>query len=157
MGYLIEKFQRIWTATSNVGETLQSAGQIEREYLYKACNGDREIEGLDNATYSKICTWREQFQEPYAEASATYQQKLQTLRQQAATAEQQRQIQQLIALQQQLVQQQRGQQIRSELNQTTQQILEGVRNTPGPQVAPILPPGGDKVICTTVGRVTTCR
>lgn len=155
--HLIGKFEKIWAATSNVGVTLQSAGQIEREYLYKACNGEREIEGMDNATYSKICTWRDQFKEPYAEASANYQQQLQTMRQQAATAEQQRQIQQLIVLQQQLVQQQRSQQTRSELNQSTQQILEGVRSRPAPQVAPLLPPGGDKVICSTIGSITTCR
>lgn len=155
--HLIGKFEKIWAATSNVGVTLQSVGQIEREYLYTACNGEREIEGLDNATYFKICTWRDQFKEPYAEASAAYQQQLQTMRQQAATAEQQRQVQQLIALQQQLVQQQRSQQTRSELNQATQQILEGVRSRPAPQVAPLLPPGGDKVICNTIGSITICR
>lgn len=106
--HLAEKFNQIRSATTNAGAKLQSAAQIEREYLYKACDGEREIEGLDQTTYSKICTWRDQFKEPYAQASAAYQQRLQTMRQQAATAVQQRQIQQLIELQQQMAQQQRS-------------------------------------------------
>jgi len=119
---------------------------------------------LDQTEYTKICTWRDQFKEPYAVASANYQRQLESLQQRAATAEQQRQIQQQIAMQQYMVQQQRNQQAwndisqaNRQLQQQTQQTLQGVQSWQPPQVQPITPPGGNKVICNTIGTITTCR
>lgn len=162
--HLSSKYQEILSATSQANLTLQGAQQIEREYLFKACSGKNTIAGLDNATYTKICSWRDQFKEPYAAASANYQRQLESLRQQAASAEQQRQIQQQIALQQQMLQQQQNQQTWNQINQasqqlqqSTQQILQGTSGWQAPQVQPIAPPGGNRVTCYTVGSIVTCR
>lgn len=161
---LSAKYQEIASAASGANASLQRAQQIEREYLFKACNGKSSIAGLDNATYTKICTWRDQFKAPYAVASANYQRQLESWKQQAATADQQRQIQQQIAIQQQMLQQQQNQQAWNEINQAnqrlqqqTQQIMQGVNSWQAPQVQPITPSGGDKVICNTIGSITTCR
>lgn len=162
--HLSSKYQEVLSAISQANSVLQRAQQIEREYLFKACNGKSGIDGLDNATYTKICSWRDQFKEPYAAASASYQRQLESMRQQAATAEQQRQIQQQIALQQQMLQQQQNQQTWNQINQasqqlqqTTQQILQGTSSWQAPQVQPIAPPGGNRVTCYTVGSIVTCR
>lgn len=164
--HLSEKYQEILNATSQASTNLQKAQQIEREYLFKACNGKGSVEGLDMATYMKICTWREQFKEPYAIASANYQKTLENMKQQAATAEQQRQIQQQIALQQQVLAQQQSQQawnalgqVGRDLQQSGQQMLQSINNSPVPQVQPLTlsPLGGNKVVCTTIGSITTCR
>lgn len=163
-GHVLSKFQEISSGTARAGSILQSAQQIEREYLFKACNGKSGVKGLDNATYTKICTWRAQFKEPYAIASANYQRQLESLKQQAATAGQQRQIQQQIAVQQQMLQQQQNQQAWNQINQANQQlqqqtqhIMQSVNSWQPPQVLPITAPGGNKVICQTIGSITTCR
>lgn len=162
--HLSSKYQEVLSAASQANSVLQRAQQIEREYLFKACNGKSGIDGLDKATYTKICSWRDQFKEPYAAASANYQRQLDSMRQQAATADQQRQIQQQIALQQQMLQQQQSQQTWNHINQasqqlqqTTQQILQGTSSWQAPQVQPIAPPGGNRVTCYTVGSIVTCR
>jgi hypothetical protein len=162
--HLQAKYQEVLDATSRANVSLQQAQQIEREYLFKACNGKSSINGLDNAVYTKICTWRDQFKEPYSIASANYQKQLDSMKQQAATAEQQRQIQQQISLQQQILQQQLNQQAWNEVNQasqqlqqSSQQIMQSVNSWQAPQVQPITPLGGNKVVCHTIGRITTCR
>jgi len=168
--HLYSKYQEIVNATSQANANLQSAQQIEREYLFKACNGKSGIKGLDNSDYTKICTWRDQFKERYAVASANYQRQLESLKQQATTAEQQRQIQQQIAQQQQMLQQQRNQQAWNEANQRSQQQTQQlvpawqpqvqpfqVQPWVAPQVQPIAPPGGNRIICNTIGSITTCR
>jgi hypothetical protein len=171
--HLQTMYQEVVDATSRASADLQRPQQIEREYLFKACNGKGSIKGLDNSDYTKICTWRDRFKEPYAIASANYQRQLESLRQQATTAEQQRQIQQQIAQQQQMLQQQRNQQTWNEANQQlqqqTQQILDhasqqlqqqgwqGVNSWQAPQVQPLTPPSRSTVICQTIGSITTCR
>jgi hypothetical protein len=164
INHLWAKYQAILTASSAANAKLQQAQQIEREYLFKACDGKSGIDGLDNATYTKICTWREQFREPYAIAAANYQRQLETLRQQAATADQQRQIQQQIALQQQMLRQQQDQQVWNRLNQTSQQlqqqtdqILGGITNRQAPQVQQPTTSNGEVVVCNSVGSIVICR
>jgi hypothetical protein len=162
--HLQSKYQEILTVTSAANATLQRAQQAEREYLYKACNGKSSIRGLEQVEYTRICTWRDQFKEPYATASAKYQKQLEVLRQNAASAEQQRLLQQQITTQQYMLQQQRDQQAWNDLNQAsrqlqqqTQQTLRGVQSWQAPQVQPITPPGGNRVVCNTIGSITTCR
>jgi len=170
--HLSSQYQEVLNVTSQASANLERAQQIEREYLYKACNGKSSIRGLDNSDYTKICTWRDQFKEPYAIASANYQRQLESLRQQATTAEQQRQIQQQIAQQQEMLQQQRNQQAWNEANRASQQLLDqanqaaqqlqqqaqrGANSWQAPQVQPIAPPGGNRIVCNTIGSITTCR
>lgn len=164
MDHLHDEYQEILNGISQASAKLQRAEQIEREYLFKACNGKGSINGLDNSDYTRICTWRDQFRAPYATASANYQRQLERLKQQAVTAEQQRQIQQQIYLQQQALQQQMNQQAWNQINQAnqqlqqqTQQATQGVNSWQAPQVQPVTPPAGNKVICQTVGSITTCR
>lgn len=165
------KYQAISDATAQAHLSLQKAATIEREYLFKACNGKSGIKGLDNATYTKICKWRDQFKVPYATASANYQRQLATMQQQAVTAGQQQQIQQQIAMQQQIANQQQALQQRRNSQASSdagEQILESsgdflrnatqsTYNWQPPAVQPITPPGGNNVTCYTIGRITRCR
>jgi hypothetical protein len=162
--HLMSKYQVVLAAVSQAKASLQFAQQIEREYLFKACSGKAGLKGLANAQYMKICTWRDQFKQPYAIASANYQRQLESLKQQAATAEQQRQLQAQIVMQQMMIQRQQDQQGWALVNQgnqilqqQTQQILQGTQNWQPPQVQPITPPGGYKIICNRIGSITTCR
>lgn len=164
INHIFSKYQEIINAASQANSKLQRAQQIEREYLFKACNGRSGIDGLDNSTYTKICSWRDQFKEPYAIASANYQKQLESLRQQAVTAEQQLQIQKQIALQQQMLQQQKNTQILNAVNQTTrdiqqntQQMLQGMNSWQTPQVQPSVSQGEGQVICQTIGSITICN
>lgn len=131
--HLFTKYQEVLNATSQANVVIQRAQQIEREYLFKACNGKSSIEGLDDAIYTKICSWRDQFKESYETASANYQRKLEDMRQQAATAEQQHQIQQQINLQKQMLWQQQLQTL-NQINQSNKSIT-----------------------CNKIGSFTTCR
>jgi len=162
--HILGKYQEVLNSTSQAHIVLQQAQQIEREYLFKACNGKGSIDGLDNTAYTKICFWRDQFKAPYETASANYQRQLESMTQQAANAEQQRQIQQQITLQQQMLQQQRNQQAWNEINQAsqqlqqrTQQTLQGVNSWQAPQVQPVAPLGGSRVTCYKIGSIVTCR
>jgi hypothetical protein len=162
--HLWSKYQEVASVTSRATAQLQRAEQIEREYLFKACNGKSGIKGLANSVYTKICTWRDQFKAPYALASANYQRQLESLRQRAATAEQERQIQLQMAMQQRMLQDQRDQQSWNQINQASQQlqqqsqqILQNMQNWRAPQVQPIVPPNGNKILCQTVGITTSCR
>lgn len=162
--HISAKYQEVLNSTSQANVVLQRAQQIEREYLFKACNGERSVDGLDNAAYTKACSWRDQFKAPYEAASISYQRQLENMTQQAVNAEQQRQIQQQIALQQQILQQQRNQQAWNEISQASrqlqqgaQQVLQGVNSWQVPQVQPAAPLGGSRVTCYTIGSITTCR
>ncbi|KFZ39112.1 hypothetical protein HR45_01555 [Shewanella mangrovi] len=157
-------YQKVRTDLGQVTQHLQSAQQIEREYLYKACNGNSAIKGLKQREYTKVCTWRDQFKKPYAEASLRFQQRLKNMQAQAANVEQQRLIQQQIAMQQQIVQQQQNQQIWNQINQTSQQLqqnnqrmLQSINSWQAPQVQPIATPSRNIAVCHTVGSIVMCN
>lgn len=83
--------------------------QMEREYLYLACNGKHEINGLDNKTATKICNWRNQFKDVYEKALTKYSQDLEKQKQKAEVAAQQRLTQQQLDIHQRQLQQQQAQ------------------------------------------------
>lgn len=149
------------------GVQLQQAQQIERAYLYKVCSDNTastSIPGLDRARYTKICTWWDKYRQPYAAAEQRYAAQLASLRERVATAEQQRQVQRQIDLQQRMARRQIEQQGWDELSrssqqlqQQTQQILQQAQDYRPPVFQPLTPPGGNKVICNTVGSMTICR
>ena len=162
--HLMAKYQAIQSAAAQADIGLQQAQRIEREYLFKACNGRSGLKGLDDAEYTRICHWRDQFSQAYQTASANYQRQLAELNQQAAAARQQRQMEEQFAVQQLMMQRQQDQQGWALLNQgaqmlqqQTQQTLQGIQNWQPPQLQPITPPGGYKVICNHIGNMTTCR
>lgn len=172
--YLYGKYQDILSATSQADSILQKARQIEREYLFKACSGKNGINGLDNAVYTKICTWRDQYKEPYATALASYQKQLESLKQQATYEEQKR-------LQQQQIIQQKKQQESTEawanIANSASQVLNSVADgynkqanmynsmsksmsqMPSPVIQPITPFNTNKKTynCIHVGISTNCK
>ena len=149
---------------------LERARQMEREYLYLACNGKYSIEGLGNDIVTKICTWRGQFKEPYQKALAKYTGEMDKLKNKAEVAAQQRLAQRQIDAQQKQLQQQQSQieaqqltntlnQIGAQMQSAGQQMLRNVNNQSAPLVnfAPFTAPGGNSIRCVTVGAVTNCR
>jgi len=163
-----EKYLAVLQAQTEVNQNIDYARQIEREYLYLACNGAHSIKGLDAGTATKICTWRDQFKQPYDDALARYNEQLEQMKHRAQTAAQQRQIQQQIALQQQMISQQQSQmafqqslntldQFSQQMQRSTMQMQQQMMNQPAPQVAPLSMPGSNQIRCIHVGPTTNCR
>lgn len=74
-------------------EDAAKAQQMEREYLYMACAADYSIKGVppkDMEIARQICTWRDQWKEPYARAEAKYKQEIEQKRLEVVQAEKQR-------------------------------------------------------------------
>lgn len=166
--HLLAKVGEIQAAINIANASFQQAQQLEREYLYMACNGKHSIAGLDAAVATEICTWRDQFKEPYEKALADYQQRMERQRQQSEIAEQQIQQQRMnqaqLAQQQAIANHQAWQGINNILQGTTNQInqinqqTQNLMSFPTPQVQPIAPPGGSRVTCTTLSNGTViCR
>lgn len=157
VNHLLSKVAETQEAIAITNVSVQKAQQMEREYLYMACNGKHTIKGLDNATATMICTWRDQFKQPYEKALANYQRQMEQQRQQAAVQEQQlaqqRMHQAQLAQQQAIANQQAWQSINNTLQNTTNQInqqTQSMMNFQVPQVQPISPPGRNRVICSTL-------
>lgn len=95
-----EYITKVTNAMSEAQAALQKAGvaaakaqQMEREYLHMACAADYIIKGVppkDMEIARQICTWRDQWKEPFAKAEANYKQEIERKRQEVAQAEQQR-------------------------------------------------------------------
>lgn len=154
------------TAQSNI----ERARQIEREYLYLACNGKHVIDGLDSQVATKICNWRSQFKDPYEKSLAKYTSDMEALKRKAESANQQRVAQQQLDLQQRRLQQQQSQievqqlnnaltQFGQQMQNTGQQMLSSVMSQPAPQVnfAPFNSSGSNQIRCINTGPVTNCR
>ena len=164
--HLLGKLAEANTAISKASAASSRAQQMEREYLFAACKSNYSIEGVpakDIPVTREICTWREQWKEPYAKAQASYEQKMADARQQVSVREQQldlQRTQQQLAMQQQYAASaaawasvtQSLQQTTNNLQQQTQQIM----NYRAPQVQPIGQPS-NQVVCTTFGRITKCQ
>jgi len=145
------KYQEVLHASSQASASLERAKQIEREYLFKACNGKSGIQGLDNAIYTKICNWRDHFKEPYATASAKFQQRLNDLRQQAATAQKNNIAREQIAQQQEVLQM-------LQIQQASRQPV--TQSGPSFQAQPFVNPFAEKnpsVVCNHIGNQTICK
>lgn len=167
---LSEKLKVTRNALTGAQVNIERAQQMEREYLYMACNGKHDINGLDNKTATKICNWRSQFKDPYEKSLAKYTQEMERLKQKAEVAEQQRLTQQQLDVQQRRLQQQQSQQdfqqfanalgqFGQQMQNSGQQMLNSVTNQPTPQVnfAPFTPSGGNQIRCFNTGQITNCR
>lgn len=167
---LTDKLGRIKNLMSSTQSNVDFARQMEREYLYMACNGRHVIDGLDSNTATKICSWRSQFKELYEKSLEKYTQNMEQLKKQAETAAQQRLAQQQLDVQQRQLQQQQTQQelqqIANALGQFGQQMqssgqnmLNGAVNQPTPQVnfSPLIPQGKNRITCFNSGQFTNCR
>lgn len=141
---------------------LERARQMEREYLYLACNGRHTIDGLDADAATKICTWRAKFEPRVNAARVAFNQKLDQLRKNAQIAVEQRYAQQ--QAQQQYNQQQlqafagaladMGQQMRAAGQQSLNAVAPA---TAVPTVAPIGIKPNNTVLCMQTGNFVTCR
>lgn len=150
---------------------LERARQMEREYLYLACNGKYSIEGLGNDIVTKICTWRGQFKEPYEKALAKYTSEMDKLKIKQKLRRSSAWLSDKLMLQQKQLQQQQSQieaqqltntlnQIGAQMQSAGQQMLRNVNNQSAPLVnfAPFTAPeNGNSIRCVTVGAVTNCR
>jgi hypothetical protein len=173
VNHMVEKHKAVQSAVARANTTLEIAQQMEKEYLYKACNDSYTMEGLDNLVFKKICNWRDQYKQPFEKASAKYMQFILEMKQKAEAVSQQVAAQQRIAAQQAQVQKQESQrelsqladsfrQLGQQIQNGGQQTLNDVRSQPSPQVnfapfQPFSPFGGNKTRCVTVGMVTNCQ
>lgn len=157
---LFEKLEVIKTRLAEAQKGVDIARQMEREYLYLACNGKHVIEGLDNKTATKICTWRDQFKVAYEKALAKYTQEMGQLKQRAEVATQQRITEQQINTRQ--TQQDVDQffntlgQFGQQMQNSSQQMMNSVLSRPAPQVN-FGQQENNQVTCVNAGIVTSCR
>jgi hypothetical protein len=169
VAHLGGKLKAVQTALAAGQSKLERARQMEREYLYMACNGKHTINGLDNSTATKICNWRSQFKPAYDKTFAKYTGDLEQLRKRAEVVEQQRLAQQQINVQQRQLQQQQSQQelqalaiglgqLGQQMRDAGQQSLNSVK-LPSTQVdfTPFKPQGNNSVTCLNTGSTTYCR
>lgn len=80
-------------AVQNASADAAKAQQMEREYLHMACAADYSIKGMpvkDMEIARQICTWRDQWKEPYARAETKYKQQMEQRQREVAQTEQQR-------------------------------------------------------------------
>lgn len=167
VAHLISKSTEAYASVAVAESAIERAKQIEREYMYMACNGKYEISGLDKEISTKICTWRDKFKTPHKVALEKMTHEMARLKERAEEANKQRSTQQQIYRQQaQLNQQQQNielQQMANTLNQMGQQMrnsgqqaLQSTMGTPTPQVSPWSAPS-NQVRCVSAGSVTNCR
>ena len=167
VAHLNAKMKETADQVNMVEGSLEPARKMEREYLYLACNGKHTIDGLEPEVAKKICTWRNQFKEPYAKAIEKAKSQLDDLTKKAEAAAIERRNQQQVALEQRRIQAQQTQQdvqsFVAELNQASQQFLNNsvqMRNNVMSQPTPMPSFGlqGNNVVnCTTIGSITSCR
>ena len=87
------KYREIGGFQNRASNNIEKARRMEREYLYLACNGKHEISGLEKEVANEICTWREQFQEPFKLAQKQYNENLERMKIEARSQEEKRKIQ----------------------------------------------------------------
>jgi hypothetical protein len=164
--HLLGKIAEANAAIGKASAASMRAQQMEREYLFAACKSEYSIKGVppeDLPFTREVCTWRDQWKEPYVKAQASYERKLAEARQQVSAREQQlalQRTQQQIAMQQQLAANAAAWQAFSQsMQQTTnsiQQQTQHFMNYQAPQVQPIGQPS-TQIVCKTFGNITKCQ
>lgn len=94
----------ILNTQNRVSSDVGKAKSIEKEYLYLACSGTHKISGLDARVSNKICTWRNQFQEPLKMAQKQYNEHLERMKSEARSQEDQRKVQEQLDYQKRMAQ-----------------------------------------------------
>ncbi len=90
---LTEEIDEAQAAVQKAYADATKAQQTEREYLHMACAADYSIKGVpakDMEIARQICTWRDQWKEPYSRAEINYKQEMEQKQQEVVQAEQQR-------------------------------------------------------------------
>ncbi|BDS30369.1 hypothetical protein [Aeromonas caviae] len=147
------------------------AQQMEREYLHMACTADYSIKGVpakDMEIARQICTWRDQWKEPYARAEAKYKQEMEQKQREVAQAEQQRAYiaaQQMQAAAAQSAafsasMNQMNQALQQQNNNTLQQINQmnqQLQNQNNQMMESWAPQQNKTTICNRIGNQVFCR
>ncbi len=92
IGQLRDRIGEVQAAIQKASVDADKAQQMEREYLHMACAADYSIKGVpakDMEIARQICTWRDQWKEPYARAEAKYKQEMEQKQREVAQVEQQ--------------------------------------------------------------------
>lgn len=98
------KYQEILNNQAKVSQDIEKVKMMEKEYLHLACNGKHKISGLDKNTANKVCAWRDQFQEPLKAAQKQYNDKLERMKSEAHSQDEQRKIQEQLDYQKRMAQ-----------------------------------------------------
>lgn len=168
--YIAKMTEAIGEAQASVQKASADAAkaqQMEREYLHMACAADYSIKGVppkDMKIARQICTWRDQWKEPYAKAEAKYKVELEQRQQAVARAEQQ---QAYIAAQQAQVAAARAAanqaewaSINNSLQSTTNQLLQfnqQLQNQNNQIMNSWAPQRSNTTVCNYVGSQFICR
>lgn len=131
---LLNKYAEVQETARRGVEIRKQAKKMEKEYLYFACNGKHLISGLGKDISNKLCTWSEQFKEPYKVAQKKYvewqERNLERMRAEARTQQEQQRLQ----VEHQRLQQQQEQQAWDALNRGLKSFDDSmdsiIQNTP---------------------------
>tara|TARA_Y100001960_G_scaffold68919_1_gene72955 strand:- start:81 stop:1532 length:1452 start_codon:yes stop_codon:yes gene_type:complete len=88
-----EKYHELSESNSRVQQNIQAVRRMEAMYLNQACNGEHEISGLEKNISNKICTWRNQFKEPFELAKNRFDESLERMKAEAQKQLEQQRIQ----------------------------------------------------------------
>lgn len=133
--YIAHLENRISEATEAVNKAYEdaaAAARMERAYLRLACADDYSIKGVpakDMKITRQICTWRDQWKEPYARAEAKYNQEMESLKQKEAQAAQAEQQRAYIAAQQEQAAAAKKAQAMENFNQVINGLNQAIKDT----------------------------
>ena len=88
-----DKFQEIVESDSRIVNKIEQVRRMENKYLNQTCNGKHEILGLEKKVSNKICTWRNQFKEPFELAQNRFNQSIERMKAEAQEQAEQQKIQ----------------------------------------------------------------
>ncbi|SVE05663.1 uncharacterized protein METZ01_LOCUS458517, partial [marine metagenome] len=83
LSMVVEKYQESSESNSRVKQKIQAVRRMEAMYLNQACNGEHEISGLEKNISNKICTWKNQFKEPFELAKNRFDESLERMKAEA--------------------------------------------------------------------------
>ncbi len=168
---LTEGIGEVQAAVQKANADAAKAQQMEREYLHMACAADYSIKGVpakDMEIARQICTWRDQWKDPYARAETKYKQEMEQKQQEVAQAEQERasitaQQAQAAAAQNAAFtasMTQMNQAMQQQNNNTMQQINQmnqQLQNQNNQMMKSWAPQQNKTTVCQTVGNQIICR
>jgi len=93
LSMVVKKNQELLEFNSRASNKIEKAKRMEKEYLYRACNGNHGISGLEKKVSNKICTWRDQFKEPFELALNRFNESLEKMKAEAETQAEEQRIQ----------------------------------------------------------------
>jgi hypothetical protein len=85
VAHVQDQYRAITAVLSGARAGIEEAQDMEKQYVFKTCSGSQSIAGLDENTYRQVCTWRENFKEPFGKALTEYKAKLGRMTQLART------------------------------------------------------------------------